>query len=133
MENSIFVQFEKTLQTAFVNVRSGNELLYIDVDLSKALFWNFQENMRDLVCECERFGLATSQMFPLAARQHDLVLLVSNAKDKAQINFTQLSGEELEQHVINALGALEYIELQFMDLMKVVGDEYGFKKFSAKA
>ncbi|EGR0923094.1 hypothetical protein EIB96_10655 [Vibrio parahaemolyticus] len=133
MENSIFVQFEKTLQTAFVNVRSGNELLYIDVDLSKALFWNFQENMRDLVCECEMFGLATSQMFPLAARQHDLALLVSNAKDKAQINVTQLSGEELEPHVINALGALEYIELQFMDLMKVVGDEYGFKKFSAKA
>ncbi|HCG7285238.1 TPA: hypothetical protein ACF3ZC_004824 [Vibrio parahaemolyticus] len=133
MENSIFVQFEKTLQTAFVNVRSGNELLYIDVDLSKALFWNFQENMRDLVCECEMFGLATSQMFPLTARQHDLALLVSNAKDKAQINVTQLSGEELEPHVINALGALEYIELQFMDLMKVVGDEYGFKKFSAKA
>ncbi|HCG8703601.1 TPA: hypothetical protein NJ572_005172 [Vibrio parahaemolyticus] len=133
MENSIFVQFEKTLQTAFVNVRSGNELLYIDVDLSKALFWNFQENMRDLVCECEMFGLATSQMFPLAARQHDLALLVNNAKDKAQINVTQLSGEELEPHVINALGALEYIELQFMDLMKVVGDEYGFKKFSAKA
>ncbi|MCX8828845.1 hypothetical protein [Vibrio parahaemolyticus] len=133
MENSIFVQFEKTLQTAFVNVRSGNELLYIDVDLSKALFWNFQENMRDLVCECEMFGLATSHMFPLAARQHDLALLVSNAKDKAQINVTQLSGEELEPHVINALDALEYIELQFMDLMKVVGDEYGFKKFSAKA
>ncbi|EIO4562505.1 hypothetical protein LQM11_003085 [Vibrio parahaemolyticus] len=133
MENSIFGQFEKTLQTAFVNVRSGNELLFIDVDLSKALFWNFQENMRDLVQECEHFGLVTSQMFPLAARQHDLALLVSNAKDKARIDVTQLTGEELELHVINALGALEYIELQFTDLMKVVGDEYGFGKFSAKA
>ncbi|WP_407547024.1 hypothetical protein [Vibrio parahaemolyticus] len=133
MENSIFGQFEKTLNTAFVNVRSGNELLFIDVDLSKALFWNFQENMRDLVQECEHFGLVTSQMFPLAARQHDLALLVSNAKDKARIDVTQLTGEELELHVINALGALEYIEVQFTDLMRVVGDEYGFGKFSAKA
>lgn len=51
----------------------ANEVLMkmIEVDLSKALFWNFQENMRDLICECERFSLVTSQMFALAARQHD--------------------------------------------------------------
>lgn len=133
MENSIFVQFEKTLQTAFVNVRSGNELLYIDVDLSKALFWNFQENMRDLVCECERFGLTTSQMYPLAARQYDLAYLVSDAKSSSLIDVRELQGEELEQHVVTALTYLESIEQQFMNLMKVVGDEYGFKKFSAKA
>ncbi|EID0698870.1 hypothetical protein L5186_002720 [Vibrio parahaemolyticus] len=131
MEGSIFAKFEKTLNTAFVNIRCGNELLFIDVDLSKALFWNFQENMRDLMVECDNFGLEVSKIYTLAARQHDLISSVRDCKDESQIDVRELKGEELEPHVITALTNLESIELHFMKMMKLVGDKHGFEKFRA--
>ncbi|MFV0487395.1 MAG: hypothetical protein ACK5NL_09435 [Vibrio fluvialis] len=131
MENSIFAKFNHQLSTAFVNVRSGNELLFIDVDLSKALFWNYQENMRDLVNECERFDGAVVKEQLLAPRQWELACLVDEARADSFCDVRELTGEELEPHLIKALTHLESIKQQFTDLMKVIGIEYGYQRFSA--
>ncbi|WP_219622895.1 hypothetical protein, partial [Vibrio parahaemolyticus] len=95
-------------------------------------FWNYQENMHDLMVECEKFGLTTSKIYTLAACQYDLALMISNVRGKAKVDVTQLTGEELEPHIISALAALECVEFKFMTLMKFVGDKYGFEKFRAE-
>ncbi|MFL0882998.1 hypothetical protein ACQ895_01470 [Vibrio parahaemolyticus] len=129
MEGSIFANFEKQMHSAMIHIRSGNELLFIDCDLTKCLFWQFQENIRDMLKECAGFASQTSTDRRLETAQSHLNELLSDAMATFSIDVRDLSAEHMEQYVIAALQRLEDIEIIFMNLTGVVSNEYGFEKF----
>ncbi|MGD1456965.1 hypothetical protein [Vibrio harveyi] len=129
MENSVFAKFENQMHAAMIHVRSGNELLFIDSDLTKCLFWQFQENIRNMIIECNGFAEIVSTDRRLETAHSHLSELLSDSMDKLSINVTGLSTEHLEQCVIAALQRLEDIELIFMNLTGIVSNDYGFEKF----